>query len=232
MIVGYADRTIRAYTWISNTNSNTTTNTNQTNYTIQENGRFILTSTWELPDQIDSMNIVKDYINSKDLLVTQPGGIVILCKSTLTTIDSKLESNSSSSSSLADLTFNNNSTVSLKSSSFINSFEEVANFSAEINSFDSNRTVIPTFLITNINFNKSNSYAYLVTMSGEIFFFKLSIDKSLNKIPIWHKSIHNIIVMKCSKIDVNVFFKSINSNLLHCFKFFFAFHFRMIMMMN
>ena len=63
MIVGYADRTIRAYTWISNTNSNTTTNTNQTNYTSQENGRFILTSTWELPDQIDSMNIVKDYIN-------------------------------------------------------------------------------------------------------------------------------------------------------------------------
>lgn len=151
------------------------------------------------------MHIVRDYLNGKDLIVTQPGGKAILCKSTLTN-ESRLESNSSSSSSLADLTFNQNSSISLKSSSFINSYEEAVNFSSEISSFEANRTTVPTFLITNVNFNKSNTFAYMVTMNGDIFFYKFAINGSPNKTPLWHKSINNIIVMKCHKLDINVSF--------------------------
>lgn len=135
--------------------------------------------------------------------MTQPGGVAVLCKLP-PVVESKLESNSSSASSLADLAINQTASTSLKSSSFTNSFEEIVNFSSEITSFDSNRNNVPTFLVPNVNFNKSNTYAYMVTMNGDIFFFKLSMNNVTNKAPIWHRSINNIIVMKCHKLDINV----------------------------
>ncbi len=74
------------------------------------------------------MHIVKDFINNKDLIATQPGGKAIFCKSQQITVNSSKSelSNSSSTTSLSDLTLNP-SAVSAKSNSFITSYEEVCN---------------------------------------------------------------------------------------------------------
>ena len=77
MIIGYADRAVRVFNWASNNSmSNSMTNSTQassSSYPIQENGRFVLINSWELTNQIDMMFLVKDYLNFKDLIVTQPG---------------------------------------------------------------------------------------------------------------------------------------------------------------
>ena len=61
MIIGYADRTVRIFNWVnSNNNNNSTINStiqaNSTNYPIQELGKFVLSSSWELPDQVNSIS--------------------------------------------------------------------------------------------------------------------------------------------------------------------------------
>lgn len=131
MIILYTDRTIRVFNWFANNQNATSTNQSQdnnhnTNNPFQESGKFVIEQSWELPDQICSMHIVKDFINNKDLIATQPGGKAIFCKSQQITVNSaKTElSNSSSTSSLSDLTANNPS-VSTKTNSFITSYEEV-----------------------------------------------------------------------------------------------------------
>ena len=150
------------------------------------------------------MHIVRDALNVNNLIATQPGARVLLCKSLQTTINSsKVElSNSSSSSSLTELVSNNQTSFS---TSFINSFEEAVNFTSEIISVetDAQRANLPTYLVSNVCFNKSNQYAYLVTMNGDVFFFKMTIGGVTIKAPIWHRSV-NAIVMKCYKIDINV----------------------------
>lgn len=70
MIVGYTDRVLRVFRWvntnnpassainsnsfsnINNKSSSGTLNSSNYNYSIQDNGKFILEQTWELPDQV------------------------------------------------------------------------------------------------------------------------------------------------------------------------------------
>jgi hypothetical protein len=54
MIVHYTDRTIRIFNWSNNMNT-TLTNSGQANHysnIVQENGKFLLEQTWELPEQV------------------------------------------------------------------------------------------------------------------------------------------------------------------------------------
>jgi hypothetical protein len=75
MIIGYTDRTIRCYSWLSTSQSNTATNNTTSSinnlsknnnsqskgslasqvassYAFQENGKIILDESWELPDLV------------------------------------------------------------------------------------------------------------------------------------------------------------------------------------
>ena len=77
MIIGYSDRSVRIFSWVTNSSMSSSmtssTQMSSSSYPIQENGRFILINSWELPNQIDQIFLVKDYLNFKDLIVTQPG---------------------------------------------------------------------------------------------------------------------------------------------------------------
>lgn len=79
-------------------------------------------------------------------------------------------------------------------------FFKVVNFS---NENELNTSNLPTFLVINVTFNKSSQYTYLITMSGDVFFFKMTQGSFPIKTPIWKRSI-NAIVLKCYKIDINV----------------------------
>lgn len=228
MIVGYTDRIIRVYGWLSaNTNTNTNTNNanNTTNtssnenskassatlnsssysFTSNESGKFILEQTWELPDQINSIHIFRDSLNIKHLFATQPGGHAFVCK-TVQVADSLNNSNSSSTSSLSDL-IQKSLVLSKEKQKTSNLTEEAINFFTEINPIEVERSTIHTYLVTNINFNKSNQYAYLITMNGDIFFFKMSLNNFNSngslKTPLWHRNI-NSLVLKYYKVDINV----------------------------
>ena len=148
--------------------------------------------------------MVKDFINTKDLVATQPGGRVFLCKQTIP-VDFKLESNSSSTSSLIDLSYNyNQSSHSTRSTFISNPFEEIVNFFDDLSPSDPNRPVLPTYIVANVNFNKSSQYAYLITTNGSIFFYKMVMqNNTIIKTPIWHRNI-DVIVMKYYKVDINV----------------------------
>lgn len=86
--------------------------------------------------------------------------------------------------------------------------EEVVNFYAELSSADIERSTIPTYLVANVTYNKSDQYAFLITMGGDVFFYKMSINSSTLKTPLWHCNI-NALVMKYYKVDINVIFKNI-----------------------
>jgi hypothetical protein len=81
MIIGYSDRSVRIYCWVTNNSMSSSmtssTQASSSSYPIQENGRFIIINSWELPNQIDQMFLVKDYLNFKDLIVTQPGNQIL-----------------------------------------------------------------------------------------------------------------------------------------------------------
>ncbi len=71
---------------------------------------------------------------------------------------------------------------------------------------DIHRTDVQTFLVPNVVYNKSNQYAYLITMNGDVYFFKMTPTDSFPiRTYIWHRSI-NAIVLKCYKVDINVKF--------------------------
>lgn len=198
MILLYTDRKIRVFNWFSNLNASNVNPTVQSNHIgsnnlFQESGKFVIEQTWELPEQICSMHIIKDFINSKDLIATQPGGRAFILKSS----QMPVFSNSSSSSSLTDLTFNNQSTASAKSTS-IDKFEEVVNFLLE----SKQNCNLPSFLVGNVTYNKSNQYAYMITMSGDVYFFKMTPGSFPIRTQLWHRSI-NAIVLKCYKVDIN-----------------------------
>ena len=124
---------------------------------------------------------------------------MFICK-TFQSADIITDSNSSSASSLSDLV-QHSSKITNKSSNY--TVEEMINFFAEINSNDMQRSNLPCFLVTNVNFNKCNQYGFLITVSGDIFFFRLALNGIPNKTPIWQRNI-NAIVMKYYRIDINV----------------------------
>ena len=53
--------------------------------------------------------------------------------------------------------------------------EEVVNFFPELNLLEIERAAIPTYLVTNVTYNKSDQYAFLITMNGDVFFFGLTV---------------------------------------------------------
>lgn len=152
--------------------------------------------------KIGSIGIFRDHLNIKNLLVSQPGGRIIICKPSQT-IDSIGHSNSSSASSLTDL-IQNSLIFSPKQHKINSLMEEVVNYFSDLNQFEVERSIIPTYLVTNVTYNKSDQYGFLITMNGDIFFFKLNLNGSTPlKTAIWHSNI-NALVMKCYKEDINV----------------------------
>ncbi|CAF0755833.1 unnamed protein product [Brachionus calyciflorus] len=220
MIVGYSDRIIRVFKWVNiaftnnqgvasnnnsfstasaNTNSKSSSNTlicNNYGYSVQESGKFILEQSWELDDQINSIQIYKDSSNIRHLLVTQPGSYVYVCKP-IQASELLDESNSSSTSSLSDFIQKSLILSSNAKQKLNNQIEEFINFFSELNPTEIDKSTIQTFLVPNVNYNKSDQYGYLITMNGDVFFFK-----NTQKTAIWHLSI-NALVMKYYKVDIN-----------------------------
>lgn len=81
--------------------------------------------------------------------------------------------------------------------------KQVVNFLPDSSVGDVQRRSLPTFLVPNVVYNKSNQYAYMITMNGDVYFFKMTLGAFPLKTYIWHKSI-NAIVLKCYKVDINV----------------------------
>ena len=153
MILHDTDRTVRVYSWFTSILNATPVSTNHlgSSSLFTESGRFILEHSWELTEQVGfkhsfsinleglensklkffqicSINIIKDFLNNKDIIATSPGGKVILCKFMQITLDNvkvELSNSSSSLTSLSDTTFNNQSGVSAKSTNYVNIVEEV-----------------------------------------------------------------------------------------------------------
>lgn len=120
------------------------------------------------------------------------------------TIEFTGQSNSSSASSLADLIQNPLAFSPLQQKVSNCLTEEVVNFFAELNILEIDRAAIPTYLVSNVTYNKSDQYAFLITMNGDVFFFKMNLTgPEPIKTPIWHSNI-NALVMKYYKIDINV----------------------------
>ena len=116
--------------------------------------------------------------------------------------DSIIESNSSSFSSLSQFTQNQGALQqNLSMVDEIMSFCNETENSNQTN--DNSKLCNPSFLITNVTFNKSSNYAFLVTSNGDIFFFKINIADTVNKLVIWHRNI-NVFIMKYFKVDINV----------------------------
>lgn len=137
------------------------------------------------------------------LLATQSGGRLVVCKPITTIEPITGHSNSSSASSLTDLI--QNSLIFSPRQQKVNSLmEEVVNFFPELNLLEIERAAIPTYLVTNVTYNKSDQYAFLITMNGDVFFFKMNlIGPGPIKTPIWHSNI-NALVLKYYKVDINV----------------------------
>lgn len=153
-------------------------------------------------NQIGSISVFRDHSSVKTLLTTQPGGRVVVCKP-VNIIETIVQSNSSSASSLTDL-IQNSVIFSPKQQKVNSAIEEVVNFFTELNLLEVERASIPTYLVTNVTYNKSDQFAFLITMNGDIFFFKMALNSSNSiKNPIWHTNI-NALVMKYYKIDINV----------------------------
>ncbi len=152
--------------------------------------------------------MIKDSLNEKYLIGTQPGARAYIMRTaqtiaTSTTVTS--QNNSKINSSKIELS-NSSSSSSLYTNNLLTNYEECINFTNEIFSTELTniqRANLPTYLITNVKFNKSNQYAYLITMNGDVFFFKMTVGNLPIKTAIWHRSI-NVIVLKCHKIDINV----------------------------
>ena len=87
---------------------------------------------------------------------------------------------------------------------------KVVNFLPDSCVKDVHRANLQTFLVPNVVFNKSNQYAYLITMNGDVYFFKMKMSDSCPiRTFLWQRSI-NAIVLKCYKVDINVKSNSID----------------------
>ena len=155
-------------------------------------------------NKIYSITVSKDGANKKSLLVSLSGGRVFQCKlSSNENTDMTHESNSSSSSSLSELA--KNQSHKLLNRSISQPVEEIINFFSEINSVESQQRVsfsMPSYLVTNVQYNKCDQYSFLVTTNGDIFFFKMS--SNLSRTPIWHRNLAGLVVMNYYKCDINV----------------------------
>jgi hypothetical protein len=121
--------------------------------------------------------------------------------------DSLNESNSSSFSSLSQLTHQNQQSFQqLSISQNMVYVEEIVNFLDETSDQASNllKKSIPCFLVTNVSFDKSDNFAYLITSDGDVYFFQMeNFGEISSKNVIWHKSL-NVFVMNYYKYDINV----------------------------
>jgi hypothetical protein len=164
------------------------------------------------------MSIVKGPSNNRDLVVTMPGGHGLICKLIQSQSQPQPQSQnsdqqqqkqivlstSSSSASLSDLSSientSNNTTIPTQK------IEQIINFSNELTTND---LVMSTYLIANVSFDKSDQYAYLFTVNGQIIFFKMNSTTTTtdsdcnNKKPIWQLNI-NALIIKYYKFDINV----------------------------
>ena len=129
------------------------------------------------------MTVLKDEMAKKSLLASLPGGRVFQCKLTdivvdtlpaLTTADTT--TSSSSSSSLNDLMKKSQSNPLLNRSTS-QQVEEIINFFSELNTKDTQRISfsMPSYLVTNVQYNKCNQYSFLVNTNGDVFFFKMQV---------------------------------------------------------
>lgn len=86
--------------------------------------------------------------------------------------------------------------------------EESVNFFADLSTQDIDKSAIQTFLVTNISYNGSDSYGYMITMNGDIFFYRQSPNVSTSqKKAIWHLNI-NALIISYFKVDINVIFNN------------------------
>jgi hypothetical protein len=130
---------------------------------------------------------------------------VLLCTKITNAYESTPISNSSSTSSLTNLVSNTQAVclptrTDISSTQYQTNLEELINFQEELSKAE--RSTAPSYLITNISFNNSSQYAFLVTMHGDVFLLKIGETAPI-KTALWHLNL-NIIVMKYYKIDLNV----------------------------
>jgi hypothetical protein len=189
MIVGYTDRVIRMYSWSANGSSSLSTQQQL------EMGTITFENSWELPDQIYAIKVFKDETAKKSILVSLPGGRVFHCKFSDTFSP---PTDYASTCSLADLGSITNNTNTNKSTTN-QPTEELINFFSELPSQSSS---MPSYLVTNVQFNKCSQYSFLVTTNGDIFFFKMALN-NLSRTPIWHRNLAGLVVMKYYKCDIN-----------------------------
>jgi hypothetical protein len=84
----------------------------------------------------------------------------------------------------------------------LSNIDVLVNFSNDES--DSNNLSQPSYLVTNVAFNKINDYAFLIKSNGEIFFFQITnIGDNPTKSYIWHRNL-NVFVMRYFKLDINV----------------------------
>jgi hypothetical protein len=171
------------------------------------------------------MTVLKDEMAKKSLLASLPGGRVFQCKLTGIVVDplpATADTTSSSSSSLNDLMKKSQSNPLLNRSTS-QQVEEIINFFSELNTNDTQRLSfsMPSYLVTNVQYNKCNQYSFLVTTNGDVFFFKMVLN-SLSRTPIWHRNLTGLVVMNYYKCDINVrsFFHSFI--MLHTRKIYYA----------
>lgn len=169
------------------------------------------------------------------LVATQSGGRLVACKPSAIMESSHssaatgggAHSNSSSASSLTDLIQNSLifSPRQQQPKPANSLMDECVNFFAELNLLEIDRAAIPTYLVTNVTYNKSDQYAFLITMNGDVFFFRMNLaavgPPGPIKTPIWHSNI-NALVLKYYKVDINVTNRLICSQIMH--KLLFLFH--------
>ena len=137
-------------------------------------------------------------------MVSLSGGRVFQCKLSTSELIDSMPRETSSSSSLSDQIKKGYSNPIL-SRSPSQPIEEIINFFSELNTNDLNRVSfsMPSYLVTNVQYNKCNQYSFLVTTNGDIFFFKMVLN-SLSRTPIWHRNLTGLVVMNYYKCDINV----------------------------
>ena len=150
------------------------------------------------------MTVLKDETSKKSLLAALPGGRVFQCKLSSNDFVQTLPADTSSSSSLSDLMKKSQSNPLLNRSTS-QQVEEIINFFSELNTNEVQRLPfsMPSYLVTNVTYNKCNQYSFLVTTNGDIFFFKMVLN-SLSRTPIWHRNLTGLVVMNYYKCDINV----------------------------
>lgn len=171
--------------------------------------------------------MVRDAENMKHLLITQPGyrviqifeGIKIARTANPLLTTATTTSNSSSTTSLNDSAIGSKakqSIVSLGQDKIAKFYdEEVLNFQSSVS--DKQQPLErATFIISNVCYDKSDQYGFMLTLNGDVLFYrhdpaqgssrKNDSDSSVSTNQVlWHRQINGA-VLSCFKYDINVYF--------------------------